>query len=549
MQWARRVCQAACLGLFVYLVMLARHRADDAASLLRVFFDLNPLIVLATWLATYTLVAGALLALVTVVATLLLGRVFCGWICPLGAAHHVMTWLTWPRDRLRECETRSPWQQLKYILLVALLLMAAFGAHWIGFFDPIALMYRSIAVFVVPATQYAIEDSTTTIYRSDPSLGPFHLTSVTEPVYEFFRDRVFMAQRQRFMGGAFVAATFLVILGLNAIRPRFWCRYICPLGGLLGFMAQRPALRLERDPDTCRECGLCARNCPAAAQPHKPGEWLKTECFACWNCVASCNNSGIRFALASPLKAPEAEGIDFSRRAAVGAVAGGMAAMLTFRLTPLAQGAVFEPSLIRPPGALPEREFLQRCIQCGMCMRACPTNALQPCALEAGVEGLWTPRIVPKAGYCEYTCNSCGQVCPTGAITPLSVEEKQAVNIGLAAFDRNRCLPHAYGRDCIICEEHCPLPVKAIFFRDTEVVLPGGRTTVVKQPFVNADLCIGCGICEWSCVFSDQAAIRVTSANESRNPGNQAILPGFEDFSGTGQQDSGGPEASDPYGS
>ncbi len=289
-------------------------------------------------------------------------------------------------------------------------------------------------------------------------------------------------------------------------------------------MVQRPAMRLENDPERCRDCGLCARNCPAAAQPDQPGQWLKTECFTCWNCVASCKQDALRFTMASPLRAPAAGRIDFSRRAAIGATAGGMAAMLGFRQSPIAQGAVFEPTLIRPPGALPERQFLQRCIQCGLCMRACPTNALQPCGLEAGVEGLWTPRLIPKVGYCEYACNKCGQVCPTGAIAPLSVEEKQAVKIGLAAFDRNRCLPHAYGRDCIICEEHCPLPQKAIYFTEEQATLSTGEVVVVKQPRIDASLCIGCGVCEWSCVFSDQAAVRVTSANESRNPDNEAIL-------------------------
>ena len=123
-----------------------------------------------------------------------------------------------------------------------------------------------------------------------------------------------------------------------------------------------------------------------------------------------------------------------------------------------------------------------------------------------------------------YDCNLCGQVCPTGAIAPLSLEEKKTVKMGLAVFDKNRCLPHAYGRDCIICEEHCPLPKKAIFFVEQEVTLPSGEKTVVKQPQVDPDLCTGCGICEWSCVFKDKAAINVVSANESRNPDNVAIL-------------------------
>ena len=110
--------------------------------------------------------------------------------------------------------------------------------------------------------------------------------------------------------------------------------------------------------------------------------------------------------------------------------------MLGFRQNPLAQEKVYGADLVRPPGALPERAFLQRCVQCGACMRACPTNALQPCALEAGVEGLWTPRIIAKVGYCEYNCNLCGQVCPTGAIQLLPIDAKKETKIGLAVFDK-----------------------------------------------------------------------------------------------------------------
>ena len=525
MQTLRRLCQAAFFGLFVFLVMLTRHRGDKPEPLLQLFFDFDPLVSVATWLSTHTLAAGSLLALVTIAATMALGRVFCGWICPLGAAHQFITWLGQLRARPRPRETRSPWQRLKYGILVALLVMALFGVHWIGVLDPMPLLYRSLTVFGVPGVQYVIEDSATSLYRADPHVGSLHITSISEPVYEFFRDRVFMAKRQQFTGGSLVAAVFVLILALNLVRPRFWCRYICPLGGMLGFLSLRPALRLVNDDEKCTHCGLCARKCPAAAQPDQPGAWLKTECFACWNCVAACKTDALRFTLESPLKKPKAGKMDFSRRTAIGAMAGGVAALTGFRQTPLAQEIVFEPTLIRPPGALPEREFLQRCIQCGLCMRTCPTNALQPCGLEAGVEGLWTPRLVPKVGYCQYSCNRCGQVCPTGAIAPLSIEEKQQLKIGLAVFDKGRCLPHAYGRECIICEEHCPLPKKAIFFVEEEVTTRTGEKVTLKQPCVDPSLCTGCGICEWSCVYKDAAAVRVTSANESRNPKNVVMLP------------------------
>ncbi|HID75889.1 MAG TPA: 4Fe-4S dicluster domain-containing protein, partial [Planctomycetaceae bacterium] len=178
----------------------------------------------------------------------------------------------------------------------------------------------------------------------------------------------------------------------------------------------------------------------------------------------------------------------------------------------------------------PEREFLQRCTGCGLCMRICPTGALQPAVGEAGLEGLWTPRLVPQIGYCDYECNLCGQVCPSQAIELLSVEAKQATKIGLAAFDKTRCLPYAYGRECIVCEEHCPVPDKAIYTVEVEVVDHEGNRKVIGQPRVDPERCIGCGICENKCVFRDRPAIRVFSANETRHPDNQPILPEVDDY-------------------
>jgi MauM/NapG family ferredoxin protein len=264
--------------------------------------------------------------------------------------------------------------------------------------------------------------------------------------------------------------------------------------------------------------------------------------------VAACNFTAISFEFESPLTKPTEAKLDLSKRALLASGVGGLGTLLTFRLTPEAQARVYNPDLIRPPGSGPERDFLQRCIQCGLCMKTCPTNAIQPATFEAGLEGLWTPVMNARIGYCEYECNLCGQVCPTQAIEPLALEEKKKVKIGLATFDKTRCLPYAYHRDCIVCEEHCPISPKAIFAIETEVTMRDGGTQVVKQPHVDPDLCIGCGICANVCVFNDRPAIRVTSANETRHPDNQPVLAGI----GGGDSDLGGEESSsasdDPYG-
>jgi MauM/NapG family ferredoxin protein len=171
------------------------------------------------------------------------------------------------------------------------------------------------------------------------------------------------------------------------------------------------------------------------------------------------------------------------------------------------------PHLIRPPGAR-DSELLSKCIRCGACLKVCPTSGLQPSLLTAGWAGLWTPVLVSRLGYCDYSCHSCGEVCPTGAIPKLTLEEKRAEIIGVAYIDENRCIPWADGRDCIVCEEMCPLPEKAIVLEDQVSVDWQGEAVTVRRPRVIRERCIGCGICEYQCPLNGEAAIRVYVPNE-----------------------------------
>jgi ferredoxin len=142
-------------------------------------------------------------------------------------------------------------------------------------------------------------------------------------------------------------------------------------------------------------------------------------------------------------------------------------------------------------------------------MKVCLTNGLQPVLWEAGLDGLYTPRLVPRMGYCAHSCNLCGRVCPTGAIPRLDLEVKQNIPLGAATINRTRCIPYTEGADCLVCEEHCPVSPKAITFNEAEVLDLRGKKTVVKLPVVQPDRCIGCGHCEHVCPVGGEAAIRV----------------------------------------
>ncbi len=157
-------------------------------------------------------------------------------------------------------------------------------------------------------------------------------------------------------------------------------------------------------------------------------------------------------------------------------------------------------------------------------MKVCPTNALQPALSEAGPEGIWTPVLVPKIGYCEYYCSLCSQVCPTGAIQELTVEKKIQVKIGTAWINKSRCIPWVFGDSCIVCEEHCPVSPKAIKLVKTEVKLPDGTIKTPLTPFIDTSECTGCGICENKCPVVDEPAVYVTSVGETRSEKNKLLL-------------------------
>lgn len=189
-------------------------------------------------------------------------------------------------------------------------------------------------------------------------------------------------------------------------------------------------------------------------------------------------------------------------------------AAILLRITAAFRGT--NPLLIRPPGTSDE-ELLSKCIRCGECIRVCPTGGLQPSFMSPGLEGLWTPVLVSRLGYCDYSCNSCGQVCPTGAIPKLPLAEKRWVVLGVASIDEKRCLPFAEGIPCIVCEEVCPVPYKAVWLKQESVLsfqyFHGGEMITVYQPRVIRDLCIGCGICETKCPVDGESAIRVYRAD------------------------------------
>jgi MauM/NapG family ferredoxin protein len=334
-----------------------------------------------------------------------------------------------------------------------------------------------------------------------------------KPLYDLSRRFLLTVRQRTFMQASAIGSLFFVLLLLNLRRRRFFCNTLCPLGALYGLLAKYSLLHLPLN-EQCRRCGACANHCTYYGSPYQ--DYLKSECVLCLNCLVDCPADAIdiRFRLPRRGKRPA---LDLGRRQWLAAAGGGLVAAA------LPQIGVDKRSkahpFIRPPGAAAENEFLKKCVRCGACMQACPTNAIHPAVFQSGLEGLYTPVLVPVNGYCEYECNRCTLVCPTHALANLTLEEKKRFKIGTAVIDRSACYTYADGYNCAVCEEHCPVPEKAIRFREVEVNNFRGKVKKVKQIYVVPDLCIGCGICENVCPRTDAPAIRVGAEEEQReNP-------------------------------
>jgi len=477
--------------------------------------EMDPLVGLATALSTGHLYRHLGWGILVLALTLIFGRAFCNWICPFGTLHQLAGWLfnilsrkeRWQSNRYRSIYS---W---KYPLLVALLLLSALGALQIGLLDPLSLLTRSVATALAPAADLLLDGLSTGLC----ALG------LETPRIEAAKFAP-AADRRVFFGAFWIGAILLVLLGMNLAIPRFFCRVLCPLGALLGWLSRFSLMRINRDVSRCTDCNLCLSRCEGAADPQ--GALRASECFVCMNCVDDCPEDALSFTLFGQDADQVRPLPDVGRRKVVFAGLAALCAAPFLKSHAPRGGRGSAPKLIRPPGSVDERDFLAKCIKCDQCINVCPTNVLQPAgSAESGIEGIWTPLMNFNIGHCQLKCNLCSEVCPTGAIRRISVAEKLGrgahreqgpIRLGTAFYDLGRCLPHAMEIPCVVCEEVCPVAPKAIQTDDQEIRNIFGEMVVLQKPFIVPELCIGCGICQRECPVTDSPAVYVTAIGETR---------------------------------
>ena len=289
--WLRRITQTGFLCLFLFLLVESRlsqdiyvdyslaSSADEDIRLnqpVTFFFKLDPLIGLTSLLSGHRLITGFFWGFCVLLITLFLGRVFCGFICPFGTLHHAMGSIrpALKGGRMIRANQKTPEQRLKYFFLVFLLISAIIGLNLSGLMDPIALFFRSVALSIFPGVGAGLSAIFHAMADSD-----FKVLRMISYGAEVLLFPVFGYKIQAYQTAWFIGLVFLIILFLNRIRPRFWCRILCPLGALLGIFSRISPLKLKKYPDRCTNCNLCTQHCQGAASPHPDQAWEAAECL------------------------------------------------------------------------------------------------------------------------------------------------------------------------------------------------------------------------------------------------------------------------------
>ena len=442
--------------------------------------------------AVLSLTFGVVIGLVFL--TLLMGRIYCSVICPLGVLQDIFGWLGKKVKKNRYTYSK-PLSILRYVMLGVLVVALVAGFTSIGaLIAPYSAFGRIATTFLAPVYQW----------------GNNLLASWAESAnnYAFYSVDIWWKGGVTFVV-ALVTLTTLFVLAFK--NGRTYCNTICPVGIVLGFLSKYSYLKPVIDTTKCNGCGLCARNCKASCIDSKNHAIDYSRCVVCLDCIDKCRQGAIKYVPRSKASqsAPSGASADKGRRAFIAstAVVAGASVAKAQKLKMDGGYAVIEDKKIpnretplTPPGSLSARNLAQHCTACQLCISACPNQVLRP---SSDLSNFMQPVTSFERGYCRPECVKCSEVCPTGAIKPITKEEKTAIQIGHAVWIADNCVVNRDNQKCDNCFRHCPTGAIQMVAKN-----PDDKKSP-KIPVINTERCIGCGACENLCPSRPFSAIYV----------------------------------------
>lgn len=451
--------------------------------------------------AVLALNVGIVLALM--ILTLVLGRVYCSVICPLGVMQDIISWISGKRKKKQYRFSYSPEKKvLRYGMLGVFVVALLSGVG-------------SLVALFAPYSSYGriVQNLLSPVYQWGNNLLAYFAERMDS--YAFYETDVWMRSLPTFV----IAAITFILLAILAWRNgRTYCNTICPVGTVLGFLSRFSLFRITIDESKCNACGLCSRKCKAACIDGKEHRVDYSRCVACMDCIDTCRHQAITYrwvrkngenARTGKNDPVNTGGIDETRRSffTVTAALATTAALKAQEMKVDGGLAVIEDkkiperaTAIVPPGALSARSFAQHCTACQLCVSVCPNGVLRP---STDLTRLMQPEMSYERGYCRPECTKCSEVCPAGAIRPITVAEKSSIQIGHAVWVKENCVPLTDGVECGNCARHCPAGAIQMVASDPS------NSESLKIPVVNTERCIGCGACENLCPARPFSAIYV----------------------------------------
>lgn len=407
------------------------------------------------------------------IITLIFGRVYCSFLCPLGFLQDIFIALSRKIGWHKKHSYQMPHNWLRYLILCLVIVPAALGSmSLLNLLDPYSLAGRMITHFIQPLF--------VRIYNAAVNL----LTNLD--IYLFSKETASLPLSVLLVTCGF----FILILILSAFYGRLYCNSLCPVGTLLGLISRVSVFKFVVDRTRCHECVRCEGVCKAGCIDPQTAAIDQSRCVNCFNCLEACSKSVVGYR-PSWGKAQDVAWSPARRGFLIGSVAAFASGLIMFNSgirNFLGTANVSSKPPITPPGSGSVEHFTQTCSACHLCVSICPTKVITPTFLEYGIGGLLQPKMNYTESFCDYECNLCGKVCPTGAILPLALDDKKLTQIGTVDLLKEKCVVFVDKKNCGACGEVCP--THTISFIDKNNIL---------YPEVEAKYCIGCGACEKSC--------------------------------------------------